>query len=160
MSTREFFEARYRRIAAEYGPQIAGSHYEFIHGYPQPRIHGRIRQPIPETVHRLIEPLLGSISLPSELENREEPEDPIPIKEFTLDQEIEEEEKTKFILPKIGLKENKDWDEIWERNNRALETSIDKWDRIWDRENAAYEREFDRKYKGLNYSIFPLKRRR
>jgi len=68
MSTRELFKARYRRIAAEYGPDVAAIHYEFVHGYPTPRIHGRIRQPLSETQRTLISPApIGSI-LPEETE--------------------------------------------------------------------------------------------
>jgi hypothetical protein len=163
MSTREFFEARYRRIAAEYGPDIAALHYEFPHGYPQPRIHGRIRHPLPPPLP------VGSVPLPEP--RNEEPKNPIlknltvSIKGFTLGREMEREEEMKIDTNLIGnlgrgMKRNKNWDEVWERENRALEASIDKWDRISDEENAAYEREFDRKYKGLNYSIFPLKRRK
>jgi hypothetical protein len=68
MSTRDYFEGVRRNAKIHgHGKLALESSFEFIHGYPMPRIHGRPRQPLPTPL------LLGSTSLTPEKKEEKRP---------------------------------------------------------------------------------------
>jgi hypothetical protein len=108
MSTREYFEGLHRGARIHgYGPKVLATSFEFVNDYPMPKIHGRLRQPLPPSLP------LGSAPLQRKRKSHQDPlseELATSIENFIqgrkIDREIEEiNDRTRKILERLRIKD-------------------------------------------------------